>query len=333
MARAGLAYAAMLAASVSAGALGYAVVWAFAPEEQAALTPTMSTAIALPAAVAAEAEPTQLVVPAVAAAQASAPEPKPEPAAASAPAIAAAPAPAVEAPKSAMPAVAPRAKGEPIAPARAQPQETGAVPQAKPADVARQSVEAAPAAPLPAADPIATRPAEGLQTPPIPGMVTRLPAEAPAVRPTPSPAVAPREHAPVGSTMRPAPPAALLKPLALPRPSAAAKFAALPPAQETPQAPAVASDAPQILIVRGGLRRATSVRPRRLGPVPPPAQLVQGAPHITVLRGGAFRSAHTSLLPVVQPPDIAVVRGARPAAAPSLVKLAAPGPLVLRIRD
>jgi hypothetical protein len=38
-------------------------------------------------------------------------------------------------------------------------------------------------------------------------------------------------------------------------------------------------------------------------------------------------------LPVVQPLAIAVVRGTRPATAPSLAKLSAPGPLVLRIRD
>jgi len=113
----------------------------------------------------------------------------------------------------------------------------------------------------------------------------------------------------------------------------------------------VASDAPPILILRGGLRRATSVRPQRLAAVPTPdtaAQEAPGivapgivapgivaprnmAPPITVLRGGAaFRSAHTALLPAVQPPAIAVVRGTRPA---DLAKLAAPGPLVLRIRD
>jgi hypothetical protein len=142
----------------------------------------------------------------------------------------------------------------------------------------------------------------------------------------------------------------------LPNPSAAPRLAALPPAQEAPQAPAVASDAPPILILRGGLRRATSVRPQRLAAVPAPdtaAQEAPGilapgivapgivapgivasrimAPPITVLRGGAaFRSAHTALLPAVQPPAIAVVRGTRPA---GLAKLAAPGPLVLRIRD
>jgi len=350
MARAGLAYAAMLAASVSAGALGYAVIWAFAPQEQAALAPSVSNALALPAAVAAEAEPPGLA-PAVAAAQASAPEPKPEPVTASAP--------AAESPKHATPAVAPQAKAEPVAPGRAQPHETVVVLQARPADVARQSIEAAPrAAPSPAAGPIATRPVEGRQTRPAPGVVTPLPAEAPVVRstPSPSPAVTPREHAPVGSTTRPAPPVVVL-----PNPSAAPRLAALPPAQEAPQAPAVASDAPPILILRGGLRRATSVRPQRLAAVPTPdtaAQEAPGivapgilapgivapgivapgivaprnmAPPITVLRGGAaFRSAHTALLPAVQPPAIAVVRGTRPA---DLAKLAAPGPLVLRIRD
>jgi hypothetical protein len=332
MARAGLAYAAMLAASVSAGALGYAVIWAFAPEEQAALAPSVSAAVALPVAVAAQPEPPGLAA-VVAAAQASAPEPKPEPVTASAPAMAAAPAPPAEPPKHVAPAVAPRAKAEPVAPARAQPHETVVVPQARPTDVVRQSAEIAPAAPLPAAGPIVARPVEGRQTRPLPGVVTPLPAEAPVVRPSPSAAVAPREHAPVGSTMRPAPPATSPEPLALPNPSAAARFAALPPAQEMPQAPAVASDAPQILIVRGGLRRATSVRPQRLNPVPAPDPAVHDAPRITVLRGGGFRSAHTALLPVVQPLAIAVVRGTRPATAPSLAKLSAPGPLVLRIRD
>jgi hypothetical protein len=128
--------------------------------------------------------------------------------------------------------------------------------------------------------------------------------------------------------MRPAPPATAHKPSAAPR------FAALPPAQEAPQAPAVASDAPPILILRGGLRRATSVRPQRVSAVPAPEPAVQEttrvvAPPVTVLRGGAaFRSAHTALLPPVQPPAIAVVRGTRPV---GLAKLAAP--LVLRIRD
>jgi hypothetical protein len=210
------------------------------------------------------------------------------------------------------------APAEPLAPPvataipipRARPQETIVVPQARPADAVRQSEES--------------------QTRAAPGFVTPLPAEAPAAR---SPAAAsslpvvPREHAPVGSTTRPAPPVA-----AAPKPPAP-RLAALPPAQEAPQAPAIVSDAPPILVLRGGLRRATSVRPQRLAALPAPDAAAHAAPRITVLRGGAaFRSAHTALLPPVRQPAIAVVRGIRPAAS-GLAGLAPPGPLVLRIRD
>jgi hypothetical protein len=106
----------------------------------------------------------------------------------------------------------------------------------------------------------------------------------------------------------------------------------VPPAHETPHASAVASDAP-ILVLRGGLRRATSVRPQRLAALPAPDTATHAAPRISVLRGGAaFHSAHTALLPPVKQPAITVVRGARPAA-PGVAGLAPPGPLVLRIRD
>jgi DNA polymerase-3 subunit gamma/tau len=181
----------------------------------------------------------------------------------------------------------------------------------------------------------ATEPPKDASPPlaPAPGFVTALPAEAPVARSAPlvPSAVTPREHAPVGSTTRPAPPVA-----AAPKPSAAPRLAALPPAQEAPSAPAVVSDAPQILVLRGGLRRATSVRPRRVAAAPAPDMVAQEAPsvvapRISVLRGGAaFRSAHTALLPPVKQPAIAVVRGAR---SPGLAGPARPGPLVLRIRD
>jgi hypothetical protein len=119
----------------------------------------------------------------------------------------------------------------------------------------------------------------------------------------------------------------------LPKPSAAPRLAALPPAQEAPHAPAIVSDAPQILVLRGGLRRAISMRPQRLAARPAPDAAAHEAPRNTVLRGGgAFRSARTALLPPVRPPAIVVVRGTRPAA-PGLAGLAPPGPLVLRIRD
>jgi hypothetical protein len=294
MARAGLAYAAMLAASVSAGALGYAVIWAYAPDEPIVEAPSVPAA----AEVAAQPGPPGLMAPVVADAQAS--EPKPEPVMASAPAMAA-------------------AHGEPLAP-----------PVATAIQVLRGRGARISAAELPkdASTPLA----------PAPGFVTALPAEAPVARSAsaPSAAVAPREHAPVGSTTRPAPPVA-----AAPKPSAAPRLAALPPAQEVPPAPAIVSDAPQILVLRGGLRRATSVRPRRVAAAPAPDTAAQEAPstvapsivapRISVLRGGAaFRSAHTALLPPVKQPAIAVVRGAR---SPGLAGLARPGPLVLRIRD
>src|SRR5206468_6140803 len=86
MARAGLAYAAMLAASVSAGALGYAVIWAYSPEQPAALAPSVSAAVAPPAEVAAQPGP-GVAAPVVAASQAL----SSEPVMASAPAVAAAP--------------------------------------------------------------------------------------------------------------------------------------------------------------------------------------------------------------------------------------------------
>jgi hypothetical protein len=287
MARAGLAYAAMLAASVSAGALGYAVIWAYAPDEPIVEAPSVPAA----AEVAAQPGPLGVMAPVVADAQASASEP------ASAPAMAA-------------------AHGEPLAP-----------PVATAIQVLRGRGARISAAepPKDASPPLA----------PAPGFVTALPAEAPVARSAPlvPSAVTPREHAPVGSTTRPAPPVA-----AAPKPSAAPRLAALPPAQEAPPAPAIVSDAPQILVLRGGLRRATSVRPRRVAAAPAPDTAAREAPsivapRISVLRGGAaFRSAHTALLPPVKQPTITVVRGAR-SAAPGLAGLARPGPLVLRIRD
>src|SRR4051794_7620826 len=86
MARAGLAYVAMLAAIVSAGTLGFAGVWAFTPEEEAALAPSVPAGVALPAGSTALPEPPGIVAPAIAAAQA----PAPERVTASAPAMAAA---------------------------------------------------------------------------------------------------------------------------------------------------------------------------------------------------------------------------------------------------
>jgi hypothetical protein len=302
MARAGLAYAAMLAASVSAGALGYAVIWAYTPDEPIVVAASVPAAVE----VAAQPGPPGIVAPVIAAAQA----PASEPVTASAPAMAAAPA---------EPLAPPVAMAIPLP--RSRPQETVVVPQARPADAVRQSEES--------------------QTRPAPGVVTALPAEALAVRSTPAASslpVTPREHAPVGSTTRPAPPVA-----AAPKPSAAPRLAALPPAHEAPPAPAIVSDAPQILVLRGGLRRATSVRPRRVAAAPAPDTAAQEAPsgmapsivapRISVLRGGAaFRSAHTALLPPVKQPAIAVVRGAQSAAS-GLAGLARPGPLVLRIHD
>jgi hypothetical protein len=299
MARAGLAYAAMLAASVSAGALGYAVIWAYTPDEPAALAPSVSAALAPSAEVAAQAGPPGIVAPVVAAPHAAS-----EPVTASAHAIAAAPAEPL-APPVASDIPVPRAGAAPVVPTRSQPAEVVVV-RGRPSDVVRQSIEAAP------------------RTVRVPAAVALAapPAEAPVVRSAPAAShpITPREHAPVGSTTRPAPWAA-------PKPSAPSRLAALPPAHE---APAVASDAPQILIVRGGLRRATSVRPRRLAAAPAPDTAAPDT-RITVLRGGAFRSAHTALLPPVRQPAVAVVRGAKPAA-PALAGLA-PGPLVLRIRD
>jgi hypothetical protein len=297
MPRAGLAYAAMLAASVSAGALGYAVIWAYAPDEPIVEAPSVPAA----AEVAAQPGPPGVMAPVVADAQASVSEPV----TASAPAMAA-------------------AHGEPLAP-----------PVATAIQIlrGRGARISATEPPKDASPPLA----------PAPGFVTALPAEAPVARSAPlmPSAVTPREHAPVGSTTRPAPLVA-----AAPKPSATPRLAALPPAQEAPSAPAVVSDAPQILVLRGGLRRATSVRPRRVAATPAPDTAAQDAPsnvapsnvapsivapRISVLRGGAaFRSAHTALLPPVKQPAIAVVRGAR---SPGLAGLARPGPLVLRIRD
>jgi hypothetical protein len=113
-----------------------------------------------------------------------------------------------------------------------------------------------------------------------------------------------------------------------PKRSEAPRLAALPPAHEAPRAPAVADDAPRIQVLRGGIRRAGSVRPQRPAVLPVPDAAVL-APRIAVLRGGAaFRSAHTALLPPVKQPAVTVIRGA-----PGLAGLVHPGPLVLRIRD
>src|SRR4051794_22079942 len=124
MARAGLAYAAMLAASVSAGALGYAVIWAYAPEEPIANAPTVRSAVA-PVEVAAQPGPPGIVTPVVPVPpRAAAPEPvtvappaiataSVEPAAPPAsgipaPRVGVAPTPVAEPPKSQTPAVLPQ---------------------------------------------------------------------------------------------------------------------------------------------------------------------------------------------------------------------------------
>jgi hypothetical protein len=344
-----MAYAAMLAASVSVGALGYAVIWAYTPDEPVVPAPSMPSAVAPPVEIAAQLGPLGVVAPVAVAPRAPASEPVAvSPAIAAAPVELAAPpvasdipAPRVSAaptpvpPKDGTPAVAPQAKAEPVAPERSQPPEAVAVPRARPSDVVRQSVEtAAPAAP-PAAAAIAARPVEGRQARPLPGGIAAPPVEAPAARAPPAalpPAVTPREHAPVGSTTRPTPPV-----VASPKPSAAPKLAALPPAHEAPRAPAVVDDASRIQVLRGGLRRAGSVRPQHPAVLPVPDTAAHAAPRIAVLRGGAaFRSAHTALLPPVKQPAVTVIRGARSAApglAPGLAGLAPPGPLVLRIRD
>ena len=75
------------------------------------------------------------------------------------------------------------------------------------------------------------------------------------------------------------------------------------------------------------------MRPQRPAVSPVADTAAHAAPRIAVVRGGAaFRSAHTALLPPVKQPDVTVIRGAR-SAPPGLAGLAAPGPLVLRIRD
>lgn len=91
------------------------------------------------------------------------------------------------------------------------------------------------------------------------------------------------------------------------------------------------TDTPQIMVVRGGLRRTGAARraTQRLAALPSPAEAP--APTITIVRGGAGqRQVATTRLPALRQPGVTVIRGAKNV--PTVAGLTPPGPLVLRIR-
>jgi hypothetical protein len=123
------------------------------------------------------------------------------------------------------------------------------------------------------------------------------------------------------------------------------KLAALPPPSATPRAAAVASEKPQITVIRGGRQPATSRRAptaekSKLAALPPAtaahSPTATDAPPIIVLRGGrntryALASSATALPPPPAHPILTVIRGARPRLV--LYPYVQPGPLILHISD
>lgn len=335
MTRAGLAYAALLAASVSTGAMGYAVIWAFdvpdAPAATSAPRPAAPPVIEPPAVIATPPERQDAVgreMSGLASSRAMPAEPDAEPAKpAAAPEKQASQAdvPKVDVPKADVaaevrPGIAPvQATRAPAAPLQAESAaESTAIPQTK-------SAEASPSAPAKPQQTATVAPAvEPNQSAPAP--VAPVIAPAPAIAPPPTLTAAP----PPALAPRIAPPARIHEPQ---------KLAALPPSHETPRALAV-NDVPQIRIVRGGPGFAKAAPShaavQQLAALPPPRIIAvprNEATGITVLRGGPrLRSAPAGILPPVTPPAVTVVRGARPKA-PGLAGLAHPGPLVLRIQN
>ncbi|MBV8839874.1 MAG: hypothetical protein JO000_25340 [Alphaproteobacteria bacterium] len=365
MGRSGVAFVSMMAATVSAAALGYSVFWSFQDEfvpRRAAATPQPPAVVQAPAAA-----PPATVVPAPAREAPVAPplvapppmadvpviprnEPNSANSAASEPTAEPEPPPFTPPVKSAL-----AKPPEPAPEVKSPLPETAATPLAPlPPEPVQPRVSASGSAGTgPGAEPALTPPEKPRSPEPAAKAVERPPAREPARADAPA---ALHSTEPARETSAAAP--AALAPAAKAEPAAAppGPFAALPSAPEHPtvdeppaEAPRADRPPPRAMRPRRMIRHhAPYARTASLPPFVPPARpAVREAHPITILRGGAFvripqsgtESVAAALAPL-PPGGIRVMRGSHPRpivglglGQPPGQSFGPPGPLILRVQN